>query len=477
MSIVTIVGTSGTAIHVTVGGGRAQALAETYAQQMNDAYKQNQLTTVLLSEGNAVASAGTGSLLEGFVTTGGSFAPVGSFDFIGAGSWLNSHAGSQSVLLDEAVTINGAGLSSSDTLSILGGSTIGLTYEAGSAPKGSFLGVSGDNFFNGNNQSASWTIVTAAGNDTIMATNGTNDINAGAGNNVITLGQGINSVVSEGQDTITGEEGGVTELTLSGGNSLVSLGSNSHVSDNATIGSIISLGNDSTVQAGQGSTIHFTGANGTVMNASNDTVSAVGDLTVLHGSDQTLSVGGALKFIAGTGNSVITADQSTLWGADGLSARLSIGDNALWTGNQTGAQSNEMIDASSSAGSLEAWTGAGDQTIIGGQGADHFVFGTEYSGNSGATYATVTGGSGAANSFGVLAGHTAGDITITDFSAVNGNKFFLYNYKPSDAEAAIKDLLATATVQGGNTSVMLDNNMKVTFTGVTDLKASSFEIS
>lgn len=474
MAIVTIVGSSGTAIHVTVTGGKAQDLAEVYAQQMSDAYARDNLTTVLLSPGVPSEHDANGQIYGGFVTTGGSYSPTGTYDFLGAGA-LNATSGINTTLSDR-VTIDGSGVTSTGILSVLGGSTAGLTYEAG-ASNGSFLATSGDNFFNGGTQSASWTILTAEGNDTVLATNGTNTINAGAGNNVITLQKGINTVISEGQDTITGVEGGSNTITLVAGKSVVSLGSGSLVNDNATIGSLITVGDNSTVQAGQGSTVIFSGANGTLSGAQNDTVSALGNLSVLYGSNQTISVSGSLQFIAGTGNTHISAAQSTLWGANDLSATVTAGNSALWTGNQLGSSSNELIDASSSQGTFDAWTGAGNQTVIGGQATNHFVFGTEYNGNSDASYATVTGGSGAANTFGVLAGHTAGDITITDFAAASGNKFFMYNYKPEDAGAAVKSLLATATVQGGNTAIMLDNNMKVTFLGVTDLNSSNIVIS
>lgn len=476
MSIVTIVGTSGTVVQVTVSGGKAQALAETYAQQMSDAFSRKKLTTVLLSERSAVPATQGDSLIEGFVTAGGSYAPTGSYDFIGVGAWDKSTSGSSQALLDDRVTIDGTRLTTSGILSVLGGSTAGLSYEAGSS-NGSFLGVSGDNFFNGSTRSASWTIVTAEGNDTILATNGDNTIDAGTGKNLIELHQGTNTVFSEGQDTITGQEGGRTLLTLSGGNAWVTLGSNSFVNDDASIGSHISIGNNSTVQSGSGSTVIFSGTSGTLSGARNDTVSALGDLTVQKGETQTLSVSGALKFIAGTGNTEISAEQATLWGAGGLSAHIDIGKTAIWTGNQSDSRTNEVIDASSSQGSLSAWTGAGEQTVIGGNASDHFVFGTAYPGNNDPTHATVTGGSGGANTFGVLAGHTSGDITISDFAAIDGNKFFMYNYKPEDAAAAVQKLLATATVQGGNTALMLDNNMKVTFMGVTDLKASNISIS
>ncbi|GAB6855074.1 hypothetical protein [Asaia astilbis] len=474
MSIVTIVGASGTAIQVTVTGGQAQELAEVYAGQMGNAFKQNELSTILLSEGSTSTNWSNGGVMEGFVTTGGSYSPLGTYDFLGVGSWGGKNG--TVAPLEDRVTIDGSGVTTEGVLTVFGGGAAGLTYIAGES-NGNFLATSGDNYFNGGEQSANWTIVTADGNDTILATNGTNNINAGTGKNLILLQQGTNNVVSEGQDTITGGSVGVNSVTLQGGHSVVSLGDRAYVSDKATVGSSITLGNNSSVEGGQSSKIIFAGANGTISNAQNDTVSAYGDLSVYYGSDQTVSVSGALKFIAGTGTTNIAAQQATLWGANDLSANIDVGDEAIFSGNQFGVDADQLIDASSSTGTLQAWTGAGRQTIIGSSGSDHFVFGTAYGGKIDPSYATVTGGDGAANTFGVLAGHTAGDVTITDFSATRGDTFFMYNYKPEDSAAEVQKLLATATIQGGNTSLMLDNDMRVTFLGVTDLQSSSITMS
>ncbi|RUT24305.1 hypothetical protein C0V97_03125 [Asaia sp. W19] len=476
MSIVTIVGTSGTAIHVTVDGGRAQGLAELYAQQMADAFQKNKLASVRLAQGDSSVTGTDSVTLQGMIASTGDYAPHGDYTFIGVGNWADSTAYRAGETADGRVTIEGAGLTSTGIVTILGGNTDGITFNAGSS-NGSFLGVSGDNYFNGASQSANWTIVTAAGNDTILATNGTNDIDAGTGENLIMLQRGVNRVVSEGSDTIRGISGGQDSVTLLGGNSFVTLKENAYVADQGSVASTITLGDNSSVVGGSGSIVFFTGAKGTLTGASNDTVSALGDLRVDQGSGQTLSVTGALSFIAGTGSTQVQASQATLWGADHLSLSLDVTGTALWTGNQSASSTNELVDASSSTGRLEAWSGAGNQTLIGGQGGDHFVFGTSFGDNRGATNVTVTGGSGAANTFGVLSGHTAGDVTITDFSAAAGNTFFMYNYQPGNAQKEINALLGTATVSGGNTSIMLDNDMKVTFLGVTDLKASDFSIS
>ncbi|RUT24661.1 hypothetical protein C0V97_15325 [Asaia sp. W19] len=76
----------------------------------------------------------------------------------------------------------------------------------------------------------------------------------------------------------------------------------------------------------------------------------------------------------------------------------------------------------------------------------------------------------------MLANHTAGNFTITDFRAAD-NKFFLYFYSPANLTAAAQNILNTATISGGNTSVMIDGDAKITFLGVTDLKVSDFSIS
>ncbi len=479
MAIVTVVGSSGMSIQVTVEGARMQTLASSYATQIFKAYEQGTLTAVDLVNGSNAAPSSNSSVIQGIITTGGAFSMQGNYSNLVIGSLGSSL---ESATLDVPVaplaapiTVDGTGVTSSN-LSVLAGNTANVSFYAGNY-NGTFVATMGNNLFDASGHKGNWTIATGDGDDTIIAANGVNNIRAGDGKNVITLGSGANFVASEGQDTITGVENSSDTVTLLGGNSIVSLKSNSLIVDSALSGSQISVGINSTVFGGTGSTVDFTGSTGTIVGAIGDTISAAGDLQVYHGCDQSISVSGALRFISGTGNTSINAGLGTIWGANDLHAKVNTSGLALFTANQPSTTGSQYIDASSSKGTLEAWTGAGSNTVIGTSGSDHFVFGTQFENSNGDSFATVTGGDGAANTFGVLAGHNGGDITITDFGSAAGNMFFMYNYKPADADQAVKNLLATATVAGGNTTLQLDNNMKVTFLGVSDLKASNIVIS
>lgn len=479
MAIVTVVGSSGMTVQVTVEGARMQTLASSYAAQILGAVTTGDITSVDLVTGANTGPSASTSIVQGVITTGGAFSMAGNYSNLVIGSLgapFNDPAQDTPVAPTvKAVTVDGTGVTAG-MLSVLAGDTEGVTFYAGNY-NGSFVSTMGNNLFDGRGHTGNWTIATGNGNDTIYAAAGTNNIRAGEGQNVINLSTGANFVASEGQDTITGVENASDTVTILGGKSVVTLQSNSVVVDSALSGSQISVGINSTVFGGTGSTVNFTGSTGTIVGTVGDTISAAGDLEVDHGSNQSISVSGALKFISGTGNTSINAGLGTIWGANDLRASVNTNGLALFTANQPSTTGSQYIDASSSAGTLEAWTGAGNNTIIGTSGSDHFVFGTQFANSNGDSFATVTGGSGAANTFGVLAGHNGGDITITDFGSAAGNMFFMYNYKPADADKAVKDLLATATVTGGNTTLQLDNNMKVTFLGVTDLKASNIVIS
>ena len=476
MAIVTVVGTSGTSIQVTVEGAQMSSLASSYAKQILAAATGADLGISDLANGSNTPQNSSSSKNQGIITTGGAYQLVGNFTDIVVGQEVPAGSAETPVSpLNARVTVNAAG-STANTMSVLAANAAGIEFFAGNQ-NGTLVSTLGDNKFDAAGKTGNWELAFGDGNDTVIGSNGNNTINGGGGQNLITLGKGTNSVYSEGKDTIDGVEGGIDSVTLASGNATASLGAHSTVEDKATVGSTINLGSDSKVTGGAGSTVHFDGISGTLVGANGDTVSAAGDLEVQGGNNLTLSVSGALRFISATGNTSVTGNHGTLWGANASDIAVTMSGLALWTANQPGSTGDERIDASKSTGTLEAWTGAGYQTIIGTSGSDHFVFGTKFEGSTGDTFATITGGSGAANTFGVLSGHTGGEVTITDFGSAAGNLFFMYNYKPEDAQKAISDILATATVSGGNTTVMLDNNLKVKFLGVTDLKPSDFVIS
>ncbi|WP_029606191.1 beta strand repeat-containing protein [Kozakia baliensis] len=473
MAIVTVVGASGTHVQVTVNGGQTQSLAQDYANNILSASSKGSFSSSSLTAGSNAAPASNASVVQGIITAGGNYTLTGNYTH----AVIGAHATDEQVqpLLSGAVTINGAGVTAS-SFNVLASDTAGVTLNVDSQ-SGAFVSTVGNNTFNAQGKNGNWRVATGDGNDTIYGSNGSNTISGGAGQNHITLGNGTNLVLSQGQDTIDGVDDGSTDtVTLMGGTSQVSLQSNSVVVDTSSKNNI-SVGDNSSVFGGSASAITFTGNTGLVNGAVGATISAANALQVVHGSDQDISVSGALQFISGTGNTSISAGTATVYGASGLHLTLDSKGETLFTANQPHTTGDEYLDASSSHGTLSAWTGAGNQTIIGGTGADHFVFGTQFDGTTGDSNATVTGGSGADNAFGVLKGHTGGDFTITDFGSAAGNIFFMYNYKPADQAKAIQDLLATATVKGGNTTLQLDNNAKVTFLGVNDLKATNINIS
>lgn len=444
----------------------AGVMAKTYASSLQTLIAAGTLDNSILSPGsNSFVSSNQAS--QAIVDTAGSYGISGNYTNIVVAS-------TDTTTLGGAVTLDTT-QNTANYLNILAADQYGTNVTVGNS-SGSFAATQGNNNFNASSSSGKWNIATGSGNDTIYGAKGTNTITGGTGDNVIYLGGSNNFVNSVGQDTIYGAAGAIDTVSLQGGNSTANLKTNAAVMDFSS-GNTITVGDNSTVYGGTSSIISVSSGAATVTGTQGDTISASGNLQVIHGSDQSISVSGALTFISGTGMTNIAAGSGTIYGADGLTATLSSTSRLLFTANQPYTTGNQTIDGRNAAGGLSAWTGAGQQTVIGGTASDQFYFGTAFTGTSDASSsATVTGGSGAGNLFGLLANHTAGNFTITDFRAAD-NKFFLYNYKPSDAAAVAQSILNTATVSGGNTSVMIDGTAKINFLGVTDLKASDFTIS
>ncbi|WP_122050831.1 hypothetical protein [Asaia bogorensis] len=444
----------------------AGMMAKTYASSIQTMLAAGSLDNSILSTGsNGYVSSQKAS--QAIIDSAGTYGVSGNYTHIVVGSTDSSTLNGSTILDTTQDTAN--------YINIVSGNQYGSTVKVGNS-SGSFAGTQGNNVFNASGSTGKWNIATGAGNDTIYGAQGTNTITGGTGNNLIYLGGSNNFVNSVGQDTIYGAAGAIDTVSLQGGNSTALLKTNAAVMDFSS-NNRITVADNSSVYGGTSSVVNVSSGSATVTGTQGDTISAVGNLQVVHGSDQTISVGGALSFISGTGKTAISAGSGTIYGADGLTATLSSASRLLFTANQPYTTGAQNIDGRNVAGGLAAWTGAGQQTVIGGTASDQFYLGTAFTGSSDtATSATVTGGSGAGNLFGMLNNHTAGTFTITDFRAA-ANKFFLYNYKPSSADAAAQSILNTATVSGGNTSVMIDGNAKVTFLGVTDLKTSDFTIS
>ncbi|GBR51742.1 hypothetical protein AA106555_0667 [Neokomagataea thailandica NBRC 106555] len=450
MAVVTVHGTTARTLAVTVDGARAQALANQYASGINSQFGANSSSVIDLVAG----TVSSGSYGHGAISEGGNYSIGGSLSNITVGAYDVVDT------LNAAVSID-LTQSTASGVSIIAGDWAGVTVNPGSQ-SGIFVGGVGNNLFAGSQASGNWNIATGSGNDTINATNGNNTIAGGTGYNLITVGSGTNSVLSEGQDTIRGTSGTNT-VTLLGGSSLVSLGANSTIIDGAQDNNV-SFGTNSYVTAGSASSYFSTGSISTVVGGLNDTISATGNLQVVRGSTNNISVSGALSFLNGTGSTTITAGTSTIFGATALNAQLVGSGTSLFVGNDGG----ETVSGASYTGVLHAFAGTGNDSITGGTGADTLVGGT---GN-----ATLTGGTGAANLFALNKGSAGGNYTIEDFGSAAGNLMALYQYGLQNNNG-LQSVLQNATVAGGNTTIQLSDNSKITFVGVTNLKASNFTLS
>ncbi|WP_336947111.1 hypothetical protein [Asaia sp. HN010] len=466
MPNIVVQGVNNTVYIPYVTSDTAGTMAKSYASSLQTLLTAGSLDNSILTPGtNGYVSSQKAS--QAVIDKSGTYGVAGNYSNIVVASTSSNTLGG-AVTLD--TTQNTASF-----LNIVSGDQYGSNVKVGNN-SGSFAGTQGNNVFNASGSSGNWNIATGSGNDTIYGASGTNTITGGTGNNVIYLGGSNNFVTSVGKDTIYGAAGAIDTVSLQGGNSTANLMTNAAVMD-FSAGNNITIGDNSSVYGGTSSVVNVSSGSATVTGTQGDTISAAGNLQVIHGSNQNISVSGALTFISGTGQTSIAAGSGTIYGADGLSVTMSSASRLLFTANQPYTTGNQMIDGRNVAGGLSAWSGAGQQTILGGTASDQFYLGTAFTGSSStAVAATVTGGSGAGNLFGMLANHTAGNFTITDFRAAD-NKFFLYNYKPSDATASAQAILNTASVSGGNTSVMIDGTAKVTFLGVTDLKVSDFTIS
>ncbi|MBB2202702.1 calcium-binding protein [Gluconacetobacter tumulisoli] len=450
MAIVTVMGASGATVNVTVDGGDTLSLARAYAKTLQDTAAGKTFSN-LRSGGNM----STANNAVGVITVGGAYALDGAYVNIVAGA-LPTDVTPASVLT-APVDINARGVTT--PVDVIAG-TLGGTTFLGGAGGGSFLATAGDNVFVGG--TGNFTIDTGTGDDIVVTGSGNDTVNAGSGDNQIYLGTGSNAVASWGQDTIIGAAG-IQSVTIYGGSSSVSLGSNAWVADTAA-GSAISVGGGSTVSGGTQDMVSFTGNTGTIAGATADTISAAGDLVVSQGIGNSISVTGSLTFLNGTGMTTVTAGQSTIFGAAGLDMSVTGSGDTLFVANE----GNETLDGSMSGTPLHAFANSGAATFIGGSGADTLVGGT------GST--TMTGGMGD-NLFAFTKGPSSGgDNVITDFGSSAGNIVALYQYGYQNNNG-LQSILDSATVSGGNTTIQLSDSTKITFLGVSDLKASDFNLS
>ena len=363
-----------------------------------------------------------------------------------------------------ATTVTGAASGFNGVLS----STQGVTLNAGAA-NGLFVAGGGANTFNGttvagaNGGLGSYFVATGDGNDTVNAGIGNDTIDTGAGANLVNLGSGTSVVLSESADRInagTGTglvflEGSNATVAGSTGTLMVAVtGATEQVALGAGGGTIFGGAQGSYSLAGSAAVIGSDGSNTISVNQAAATVFAGSGNDTVFGPTGS----GSLTFIGGAGSSTVVGGSVpvTLFGADGGTTTL-FGSGADLVVVGTGAR----VDASQATGSNVFFGGSTASTILGGTGADMFVLG------QGAT--SLTGGAGAANVFDFVASATGGATdVISDFKSAD--KLALSGYKVNDAA----DVLKSATVSGGSTTVTLSDQTKIVFQNYTNLNSGNF---
>lgn len=475
MTTVTVTGADNTVLTVQMNGVTNYQVAQQFAAVINGA-------------------AGSGTLSAFNVASGTSFPPVPAGN-VGEAVILSASSpvtipGGYSFLTDVASTATTVTGGASVADSILAG-TGGVTFNAGAA-SGLFVAGGGANVFNGlsvagaNGGMGSYAVTTGNGNDTINTGVGNDTVDAGAGANVINLGAGASVVTSIGADSITGGSGAGT-VTLKGTGATVQSGTGALTVNDQGSGNFVTIGsfveaqrvpnsnstifggtngtyslqgttNTSVVGGGGSNTIDLADSTATVYAGSgNDTVQIFGTSPELGHPSTDLS---QLTFVGSAGHSLVIGNYIpvTLTGADGGSVQFSdqFGGSLLSVG--TGAE----IDARGSQGGDTFFGGSGANTILGGLGADTFVLG------SGAT--SITGESATVGKlYDFIASNTGGATdVITDFKV--SDKIGVSGYTAN----AAADLLKTATVSGGSTTITLSDQTKITLQNYTTLTSGNF---
>lgn len=224
------------------------------------------------------------------------------------------------------------------------------------------------------------------------------------------------------------------------------------------------------------------GNNDTITGGVQDTISAAGNLQVNGGSGNHITVNGPLTFLGGSGDTVLQSENASIYGT-GNSTYHYVGTNQgatqlYFNGEQpdskgithfdskdtTGGGGHILFDASSSHNSLVANVGNGD-TVQGGSASDTISVHNMNEHDA----ATLSGGSGAPNLFQFL-NDKGGQYTITDFGSAAGNKVGI----SSSNMGNIQHILDSSTVSGGDTTISLDDQTKITFLHTTHLKPTDF---
>ncbi len=287
------------------------------------------------------------------------------------------------------------------------------------------------------------------------------------------------SAAANATNTVVGATTGVTyygttgsggELLLNGGPSLV-LGAATGAGNYTIVGS---NAGSNTIFAGSGSDLIATGGGASLvgLGAGANTVTSQGADTILGGAGTGViyGAGASQAVFGGAGSLIFVGGAGLATVVTGPTAPVVVFGGAGGTVDLFGASSGNVLAASSGNETLQGANGTGANVFFGGTGNSALVGGT---GNdlfiAGKGASVITGGGGA-NTFEFVSGATGGATDfISDFGASAANRVQLSGYNSTTAA-----VLNTATVSGGSTTIMLADNTKVQFVGVTNLTASSF---
>ncbi|GAB6967655.1 hypothetical protein JCM25156A_16920 [Komagataeibacter kakiaceti JCM 25156] len=405
---------------------------------------------VQMIDGVIRAAAGAQGVQE--ITQGGVFTAGNSVSAIDIGS-------TTSALLDQGMALAGG----DNAINVMDGNLGTVEFNAGAGDVNYYAAGGNTVFVSGTGNDL---VHTMGGSDTVYGYAGTPTV-SGAWNapdsSTATFNGGGSSIEvidgvmvrNESNDTITTyDDGGFFEgeytrqtiNTVQGGQDDVISGQGRLVVDSVSDSSINSDG-----------ALSVTGG-------SNDTISA-SMTTQIEGTENSViqvSVPGTLTFIGGANgvSDTVTGSNATIFGTAGLDlAANGSGGMTCYAGS-----GNETLDGGLSGGTLRMVAGSGNDTLIGGNGQAMLQAGT---GND------VLRAGHDATEFDFIKGQAGGADIIQDFAGSSGNIVRLSGYDTTPA--SIQSMLEHATVAGGNTTIGLEDSTRITFVGVTDLKAQNFK--
>lgn len=303
-----------------------------------------------------------------------------------------------------------------------------------------------------------------SGSQTVLAGGGTvgsaaNTIQLdGGSNNYIAVGGGSDIVTNMGSGTVWagGSTNLITTSTVSGASNFVVLARGT-----ATVNS--GAGNDTVFSGGVGNVVVSVGS-GTM-----DFIGGANNATVFGSSGNTTTlIGGSGGSITYVTNAHGAAQYHAQGGSEILDASGSNGSNIAYgafgqsgMGTMIGGSSGDYLDALNSQASMDG--GLGNDTLVGGR----FNSTVAGSGN-----VTLTGGAGD-DVFLFKNGYAGGHDYVTDLGATDIVNLAYYGYN----QQGIDQMIASAVVSGGSSTVTLSDSTQITFIGVSTLHSSSFTTS